>query len=153
MPRGSGRGRRAPRIPRERQPLPELPPVNDNGGRDPPGDNGRGQEQEENTGRRAAATEQITHVDIRAEHTQEIRETEDHFKAVKTVKDHNRRIMEMIRWVKIEYVEYSNEAVIELTEEQKADTKRYHNSTHDFKYRTINVEVIKAFLSKKEISP
>ena len=59
----------------------------------------------------------------------------------------------MIRWVKIEYVEYLNEAVIELTEEQKADKKRYHNSTHDFKYRTINVEVIKAFLSKKKYHP
>jgi hypothetical protein len=154
MPRGSGRGRRAPRIPRGQQnaPLPQLPYVNDENGRDPPGDNGRQQQQEANT-ERAATTEQITQVEIRAEHTQEIRETEDHFKSAKTVKDHNRRIMEMIRWVKAEYVEYSNEAIIELTEEQKADKKRYHNSTHDFKYRTINVEVIKAFLSKKKYHP
>ena len=37
---------------------------------------------------------------------------------------------------------------MELAEEQKRDKRRYHTSTHDFLYRTINVDAIKAFMIK-----
>ena len=79
-------------------------------------------------------------VDINVEHSAGIRETEDFFKSPKTVQDHNRRLIEMIKWVQEEYPDYYENGVIELTEEQKED---------NFIYTNINVNIMKAFLSKK----
>ena len=38
------------------------------------------------------------------------------FKAENMVKDHNRRITEMIKWIEKEYDDYYEKAVMELTE-------------------------------------
>ena len=93
----------------------------------------------------------IVDVKINAEHSAIIRETEDHFKLEKTVIDHNRQLKEMIKWVETEYPDYYQESVVELTDEQKADRKRYYTSTHDFLYGNLNVNVTKAFLATKKI--
>ena len=56
----------------------------------------------------------------------------------------------MIKWVETEYPDYYQESVVELTDEQKADRKRYYTSTHDFLYGNLNVNVTKAFLATKK---
>ena len=88
--------------------------------------------------------------EIQASHHTTIRETEDFYKAPKTVKDHCRRLTEIINWVKVEYPAYFLEAVRELSEEERADKKRYHTCKHDFLYQGLNVDVTKAFLAKKK---
>jgi hypothetical protein len=95
----------------------------------------------------------IITANIQQAHTDGIRETEDHFKSEKSIKDHNRRLHEMIFWTKREYPEYCEEGVIELTEDQRGDVKRYYKSTHDFVYSTINSDITKAFLSSKKYHP
>ena len=96
------------------------------------------------------AAVKITPCKIKASHHTTIRETEDFYKAQKTVQDHCQRLTEMINWVKEEYPFYYKKVVRELTDEEKADKKRFHTGTHDFKYRGLNVDVTKAFLSKKK---
>ena len=82
---------------------------------------------------------------IKGAHNTTIRETEDFYKAQKTVKDHCRRLNEMIKWVQIKYAVYYSEAVRELPEEERADKIRYYTSIHDFLYQSLNVEVSEAF--------
>ena len=45
------------------------------------------------------------------------------------------------------------QVVIELSDEQKADKKRYYNQTHDLIYNKLNHNVFKAFLSAKKHKP
>ena len=90
---------------------------------------------------------------IQTEHNINIRETEDFYKAKKTVKEHCTRLNEMIKWIQVEYPTYCSEVVKELTEKEQADKSRYHTSTHDFIYQSLNVDVTKAFLSHKKIKP
>ena len=97
--------------------------------------------------------EHIIQATITSNHSAVVRETEDHFKKQKTVNDHCNRLKEMIRWVHDNYREYYEQGVIELTEEQKADQKRYYKSTHDFVYNAINVDITKAFLGTKKYHP
>ena len=66
------------------------------------------------------------------------------------MKDHCRRLTEMINWVKVEYPGYYSESVRDLSEEEQADKMRYHTCKHDFLYWNLNVDVTKAFLSKKK---
>ena len=103
--------------------------------------------------RSAVPAGEVVEVEILADHNEEVRATEDHFKAAKTVKDHNRRIMQQIRWVQAHYPEYAEQVVVELTDEQKADTGRYHKSTHDFLYQNLNVLVAKSFLAAHKFKP
>ena len=97
--------------------------------------------------------EEIVACEIQDAHNSTIRETEDFFKALKTVKDHFCRLFDMIRWVEAEYPDYYAKVVWELSEDDKKDEKRYYKSTHDFLYRSLNVDVMKAFLSKKKHHP
>lgn len=103
--------------------------------------------------RSAVPADEVIEVDILDGHNEEIRATEDHFKAAKTVKDHNRRIMQQVRWVQQHYPEYADQVVVELTDEQKADTGRYYKSTHDFLYQKLNVKVAKSFLAAHKFKP
>jgi hypothetical protein len=52
-----------------------------------------------------------------------------------------------------EYPNYYIQGVVELSTEQKEDKRKYHNSTHDFVYPIINVNIMRAFLSKKKYKP
>ena len=61
--------------------------------------------------------QEVLAIEINEEHNISMRETEDNFKAEKTVKDHNRRLQEMIIWVKDEYPEYYEQGVVELSED------------------------------------
>ena len=98
-------------------------------------------------------SEDVVACDIQDVHNKTIRETEDFYKALKTVKDHCRRLTEMMKWIEIEYPDYYSQVVRELSEEEKQDATRFYKSTHDFCYRNLNVEVAKAFLSKKKHHP
>jgi hypothetical protein len=75
---------------------------------------------------------EIVNDTINDAHSQDICETEDIFKASRTVKEHNQQLGEMIRWVQHKYPDYYNQCVVELSDDQKNDTKRYYNSMHDF---------------------
>lgn len=48
----------------------------------------------------AGVEDDMIDVEIREEHTTRVLETEDHFKAVKTVQEHNRRLTQMIIWTR-----------------------------------------------------
>jgi hypothetical protein len=97
--------------------------------------------------------EDIIDIEIREEHSIRVNETEDHFKAESTVKEHNRRIMRMIEWIQDNYPAYAERGIIDLNDAQKRDVKRYHKSTHDFVYQNLNPQVIKAFLSANKYKP
>ena len=99
------------------------------------------------------AAPSIIQANISANHTAVVRETEDHYKKMKTVKDHCNRLKEMIGWVELNYPEYYAEGVTPLSDEQIADERRYYRSTHDFVYDTLNVEITKAFLATKKYHP
>ena len=105
------------------------------------------------TGISRDSQQQTTNIILQDSHHQGIRETEDHFKAKRTVKEHNTRLKEMIKWVKEEYPGYYTDGVVELSDEQKSDTSRYHTSTHDFAYANMNIDVLKAFMSHKKFHP
>ena len=66
------------------------------------------------------------------------------------MKDHYRRLTEIINWVKAEYPAFFLEAAREISDEERADTKRYHTCTHGVLYWSLNVDVTKAFLGKKK---
>ena len=85
--------------------------------------------------------EEVVACNIQDVHNATICETEDFYKALKTVKDHCRRLTEMIKWIQVEYPDYYSQVVRELSEEEKQDDKRYYKCTHDFLYRNLNVEV------------
>ena len=86
----------------------------------------------------------IIQCEIQPVHHTTIRETEDFYKAQKTVQDHCRRLTEIIGWIEVQYPDYYSAAVKELSEEERADTKRYYKCTHDLLYRNLNVDVAKA---------
>ena len=67
---------------------------------------------------------EVVNIDIQAEHNEEICKTEDYYKSIKTVQDHNWRIMEMVKWVAEEYPDYYNQGIVPLTEEQMNDKKK-----------------------------
>ena len=93
---------------------------------------------------------EILNVNIQADYKESIHDTEDIFKAEKTVKYHNWRIMAMIKWVEKEYSDYYQQDVVDITEEQKGYKRGYNTYTHSFIYRTLNVDAIKAFMSKNK---
>ena len=70
--------------------------------------------------------EEIVACDIQDLHNETIRETEDFFKAPKTVKDHCRRLTEMIKWIQLEYPD------AEITDEQIIDNTQYVESNIAF---------------------
>ena len=55
--------------------------------------------------------------EIQKVHNKKIGETEDFYKAQKTVKDNCRRLTEIIEWIKVQYHDYYSAAVRELSEE------------------------------------
>ena len=97
----------------------------------------------------ASGSLDIIEVAIRQEHSSAVRQTEDFCKKQKTVQDHNRRLMQMIEWIKTEYPAYYEEGIRELNDEQKADNKRYYKSTHDFVYNKLSPDIVKAFICAK----
>jgi hypothetical protein len=109
------------------------------------------------TGRTGQVLEDHNHdmidVEIREEHASQVLETEEHFKAIKTVQEHNRRLMKMINWTRENYPGYAERGIIELNDNQKRDSKRYYKSTHDFKYQSLNPQIIQAFLSANKYKP
>ena len=95
----------------------------------------------------------IITANISANHSAVVRETEDHFKKQKTVNDHCNQLKEMIGWVETNYPDYYELVVTELSDEQKADSRRYYKSTHDFQYGQLDVGIMKAFLATKKYHP
>ena len=92
----------------------------------------------------------IIQCEIQQVHNTTIRETGDFYKAQKIVKDNCRRLTEIIEWINVQYPDYYSAAVIELSEEERSDIKRFYKCTHDLLYCNLNVEVAKAFLSNKK---
>ena len=59
----------------------------------------------------------------------------------------------MIAWIKQNYPEYHRVGIIALSEEQKADKRRFHTQEEDFKYKGLNVNIVKAFMSGHKFKP
>ena len=77
--------------------------------------------------------------------------TEKHAQSIQTVHSHNRRLMKMIGWIRVNYLQYYTLMVVKLTPQEMADKDRFHKSTHDFDYQKIRSDIIKAFLSATKI--
>ena len=90
-----------------------------------------------------------------AEHAAGLDETETHI--IGCLPDYRNRIMEIIRFIRNEpsYRLLYEELIIELTPEQRANTRLYHNATHDIRYDRLSSKVMKVFMSgfkKKNLS-
>ena len=90
--------------------------------------------------RRAPEDERdIVGVDIHESHQFEVKTTEDFFKSEKTVKEHCLRLTTFIKWINENYNNYHSQVVVALSDEQKADKKRYYNQKYDLVYSKLNV--------------
>ena len=67
-----------------------------------------------------------SNIQLQEAHGSSMRETEDFEKKRKTIKDFCNRLKRMTLWIKDNYPEYYNVGVIQLSNEQKADKRRYH---------------------------
>jgi hypothetical protein len=75
-------------------------------------------------------------------------ETEDMAKKRKTMIEHQDLIKHLYEFWIEKCPEYTALGTVELTEEQKQNTKSFHyKKTHDLVYEGINVKYVKAFLS------
>ena len=88
---------------------------------------------------------------INQSHQDKIRETESFRKALRTRKDHNNRLKEMLTWISNEYPEYFATGTVELSDDQKQDKDKYHHNEFDFIYHGLNVSIIKAVMSAKKL--
>ena len=68
----------------------------------------------------------IIQCEIKQVHSTTIRESEDFYKAQKTVKDHCRRLTDIIEWIKFQYPHYYSTSVREFSEEERSDVKRFY---------------------------
>ena len=100
-----------------------------------------------------AAAQVNTHIDLTLndDHNAAMQATEKHASEEKTIRDHNRRISIMIKWIEINYPNYFQTMVVTLTEAQKSDKLKYYKATHDFVYSSLHVSIIKAFISAHKI--
>ena len=71
---------------------------------------------------------------INQSHQDTIKETESFRKALKTRKDHNNRLKEMLTWISDEYQEYFITGTVELSDDPQKDKDKYHNNKYDFIY-------------------
>lgn len=88
---------------------------------------------------------------LTGEHAAAIRETESHQRSVTTVKTYNGRINSMIEWVREFYPDKATIMTRELTDSEKAQGLTYYKATHDFVYSSIDITIIKAFISTNKI--
>ena len=92
-------------------------------------------------------------IQLSESHRSSLRDTEDYFKKTKTIQDFCNRLKKMIAWIKQNYPEYHRVGNIALSEEQKADKRRFHTQEEDFKYKGLNVNIVKAFMSGHKFKP
>ena len=88
---------------------------------------------------------------ISADHAAAVKQTEKHLSAQATIRNHNLRLMRMIKWIQKHYSEYSKKVVVKLSRSQRNDADLYHTSTHDFKYDILDADIIKAFLGASKV--
>ena len=88
-------------------------------------------------------------IEIQPEHQRALDETNKN--ELGCVNDYRRRISKVISWLEIEYHEYYDEVVIELTPQQRANKDLYHTSTHDLLYNKLNPEFTKLFISANKM--
>ena len=94
-----------------------------------------------------------TDIELKDAHGRTMRETEDFEKKAPTIRDFCNRLKVMVAWVKEQYPDYYQIGVIQLTEEQKNDKRRYHTQEEDFIYDKLSVKMIKAFMSSNKTKP
>ena len=87
-------------------------------------------------------------INIRHAHLDQIQETEDNRRKLKTKKEHRNRLKTIITWLKKEYPEYVAAGGVVPISQENIDRPNFfqHNNTEDLNYSGINVAVIKAFL-------
>ena len=86
-------------------------------------------------------------------HQAALDDTENHMVKEKTIQNYCNRLDSIITWIKSNYIDYYNNAVVELTPTQKQNKAKYHNSTHDLDYSSLNPEILKAFISANKMKP
>jgi len=81
----------------------------------------------------------------RDDHLHQLQETESNH--VKCVNDYRNRLKHIIKFWKEYYIEYHDQVVFDLTEEQKRDRRRYWTATQDLRYELLNPHMMQLFLS------
>jgi hypothetical protein len=85
---------------------------------------------------------------VSAEHTSSVKATERQDLNEKNRRNYRNRIKHIYEWLKIEYPDYYNIGVTELSEDQLADEDMFWwKNKFDLIYEGINVGIIKAFLA------
>ena len=88
---------------------------------------------------------------VPAEHTASVKATERKDLNEKKRRDYRNRIKHIYEWLKIEYPEYYNVGVIELSEAQLANEDMFWwKNKFDLIYQGMNVGMVKAFLAFKK---
>jgi hypothetical protein len=88
---------------------------------------------------------------VSAEHTASVKATERQDLNEKNKRNYRNRIKHIYEWLKIEYPDYYNVGVIELSEDQLADEDMFWwKNKFDLIYEGLNVGMVKAFLAFKK---
>ena len=72
-------------------------------------------------------------------HQGKIKETESFRKTLKTRKDHNNRLKEMLIWKSYKYSEYFIIVTVLLSDDQQKDKDKCRNNKYDFIQNSLNI--------------
>ena len=88
---------------------------------------------------------------VQADHQMALEETQTF--TIKCIPAYRSMLKKFIQWLKDNYPDHYDALVIELSPEQKANTRVYPKSTHDLRYNLLSPDVVKLFICATKINP
>lgn len=93
-------------------------------------------------------------IEMLEENSSSARQMEQNDVSLRAKRDYRNRIKKVYKFIEQQYPGYYTVSVRELSVEELADQdKWWHNNKHDLVYEGLNVNIVKAFLVSKKISP
>jgi len=84
-------------------------------------------------------------IQLTAEHAAGLDATETH--TISCLPDYRNRIMEVIGFIREFHPDLVDSLIVELTPEQRANSRLYHTATHDILYDRLSPKIMKVFMS------
>jgi hypothetical protein len=84
-------------------------------------------------------------IQLTAEHAAGLDATETH--TISCLPDHCNRIMEIIGFIHVNYSNLVDFLIVELSPEQKANSRLYHKAAHDILYNCLKPKLVKVFMN------
>lgn len=85
------------------------------------------------------------------EHAAALQETQNFTRQLQCIRGHNRRISQMIEWIRTHYPTSFETMCRPLTEAEMAQEDTYYQATHDFVYERLDPTLIEAYISSRKI--